>query len=188
VKQKDKKLIWAGSSWQLYEQTIEFDDGSTMARGQIDHPGAVVLVPLLETAVSTPLRTGIPPKIVMIHQFRHALNQSILELPAGTRGKTEAWLTCAQRELQEETGYRADALQELGQLWPTPGLSNERMIIYLATGLHEDPLPADVDEQIEVKSYPLPELLDMIKDGRILDAKTIIGLWQTAVYLHIPLT
>ncbi|MCP5098461.1 MAG: NUDIX hydrolase [Chloroflexi bacterium] len=179
MKQKDKKLVWAGSSWQLYEEIIELDDGSTMARGQIDHPGAVVLVPLLST--------GDDPQVVMIHQFRHALGESILELPAGTRGQTEDWLLCAQRELQEETGYRADTLQELSQLWPTPGLSNERMIIYLATGLHADPLPADADEQIEVKIYPLAALLTMIKDGRILDAKTIIGLWQTAVSLQIPI-
>jgi ADP-ribose pyrophosphatase len=179
MKRKEKRLVWSGRSWQLYVETLEVGNGRLIERGQINHPGAVVLVPILIQSND--------PQIVMIHQFRHALNETILELPAGTREREEAWLDCAQRELQEEAGYRADSFTELRQLWSTPGISNERMVIYLAADLHTDPLPVDVDEQIEVQPYRLSVLLEMIRNGRILDAKTIIGLWQTAVHFQIPL-
>ena len=104
-----------------------------------------------------------------------------MELPAGTRGWDEDWLLCAQRELQEETGYRADTLTPLGEIWPAPGSSNELMKLYLATGLHADPLPADADEEIVVQPMLLAELVQMAQNGRIRDAKSVVGLWRAAL-------
>jgi ADP-ribose pyrophosphatase len=120
----------------------------------------------------------------MLRQFRHALDETILELPAGTRGWDEDWLVCAQRELREETGHRAKNFIPLGEIWPTPGLSNELMRLYLAVELQPDPLPQDADEEIEVVVIPLLELVKMAGDGRIRDAKSIIGILRAAQQLH----
>jgi ADP-ribose pyrophosphatase len=107
-----------------------------------------------------------------------------LELPAGTRGWDEDWLVCAQRELREETGFRADSLTHLGEIWPTPGISNELMQIFLAMGLQSDPLPQDVDEEIEPQPVLLSDAIMMARDGRIRDAKSIIGIQRAADYLN----
>lgn len=139
-------------------------DGSLYVKGVVEHPGSVVLVPFQDD------------RVFMIRQYRPALKRTILELPAGTRGWDEDWLACAQRELREEIGYRAEDFALLGRFWPSPGMSNEEMVVYLATGLSPDPLPPDLDEQIEVTPMLLAELLPMVRDGRIQDAKTIIGL------------
>ncbi len=120
----------------------------------------------------------------MLRQYRRALDQIILELPAGTRGWEEDWLACAQRELQEETGFRAKSLTFLGEVWPAPGVSNELMRLYLATELQPDPLPQDVDEEIELQPMRLSELAAMARDGRIRDAKSIIGILRTIEYLQ----
>jgi ADP-ribose pyrophosphatase len=158
------RVVWEGGTWRLREERVRLPDGSIYVKGVVDHPGSVVLVPFQDD------------RIYMIRQYRLALRQTILELPAGTRGWDEDWLDCAQRELREEIGYQAERFTLLGRFWPTPGMSNEEMVIYLATGLSPAPLPPDLDEQIEVTPMPLTELVPMVKDGRIQDGKTIIGL------------
>lgn len=169
-------IVWQSRSWRLRVDTLVLPDGNTLERGIIEHPGAVVLVPLQE-------RDG-QPEILMLHQYRAAFDQTILELPAGTRSWGEEWLVCAQRELQEETGCRAAQFTDLGKIWPAPGLSSEVMHLYLATGLTADPLPADADEEISVHPMLLAELVEMAKNGRLHDAKTIIGVLKTAEFLH----
>jgi ADP-ribose pyrophosphatase len=119
----------------------------------------------------------------MLKQYRLALDQTIFELPAGTREKGEDWLTCARRELREETGHRADKWTPLGQVWPAPGLTDERMAIYLATDLTVAPLPADVDEIIEVQPVPLDELAEMALNGQMQDAKSIVGIVRVVAHL-----
>ena len=179
MKRLSEQTLWEGSSWRFRVETLALPDERKMERGKIVHPGAVVLVPVLKVEETLLL--------VMIRQFRHVLNETIIELPAGTRGWDEDWLVCAQRELQEETGYRADSFTKLGEIWPSPGVSDEVMKLYLATGLQPDPLPADVDEEIEVVPMPLADCIEMVQNGRIRDAKTIVGVWKTAVYLQYPL-
>jgi ADP-ribose pyrophosphatase len=170
------KIAWQGSSWRLHIQPVQLPDGDTIEKGIIDHPGAVVTVPLRETAAG--------PEVIMLRQYRLALDKTILELPAGTRGWQEDWLACAQRELREETGYRADRFQELGRCWPTPGLSNEIMAIFLATGLHPDPLPQDSDEIIDTQPILLDDLVKMALDGQLQDAKSVVGVLRTAFFLQ----
>jgi len=165
-------VAWQGNSWRLRVQTIHLPDGDTIEKGIIDHPGAVVLIPLRETDAG--------PEVIMLRQYRLALDETILELPAGTRGWHEDWLACAQRELREETGYRADHLQALGRCWPAPGLSNEIMAIFLATGLHSDPLPQDSDEMIEIQPILLQDLVKMALEGQLQDAKSVVGILRTA--------
>jgi ADP-ribose pyrophosphatase len=167
------KIVWQGSSWRLREERLLLSDGSIHTKGIVDHPGAVVLVPIQDN------------QVYMIQQYRLSLDRTILELPAGSRKWDEAWLDCAQRELREEIGYRAETFTLLGRFWPSPGMSNEVMMLYLAAGLSAAPLPQDPDEQIEVRPMPLAELVSMATDGRIEDAKTIIGILRTASYLSL---
>lgn len=170
----DSRVVWEGK-WRVRVDTFRLADGRLYERGAIDHPGAVVLVPLLTD--------GDFPELLMLRQYRPALGNTILELPAGTRDPDEPWLVCAQRELQEETGYRAEALHSLGEVWAAPGLSNERMAIFLATGLAADPLPMDVDEDIMVERWALETLVEMALDGRLEDAKTVVAVLRAAQFL-----
>lgn len=159
-----ENVIWAGSSWQFRLQQIALPDGQLIEKGIIDHPGSALLLPVQDG------------QVWMLRQYRLALNKTILELPAGTRHPDETWLDCAQRELREETGCRAAHFTSLGDIWLAPGLSNERMALYLATDLTPDPLPADPDEAIELQRIPLAAAVRMAVDGELEDAKSIVAL------------
>ncbi|MCP4421276.1 MAG: hypothetical protein GY805_32090 [Chloroflexi bacterium] len=91
IKKTDSLVVWDGPSWQLQVHTVEFANGEKMDRGAIRHPGAVVIVPILHM--------GDDPELLMLRQYRHVLDEIIVELPAGTRGWDEDWRLCAQREL-----------------------------------------------------------------------------------------
>jgi ADP-ribose pyrophosphatase len=152
---------------------IQLANGKTVSKAYIDHPGAVVLVPMLGE------------NVLMLRQYRLALNEVILELPAGTRDPHEAWDVCAQRELREETGYQAERLVNLGEMWAAPGVSNERMAVFLADGLLPAPLPQDEDEMIEVVPMPLTELVKMALNGTLDDAKSVIGILWAERFLKL---
>ena len=164
------RLLWQGSSWQLRLVEQRLADGSTVQKGVINHPGSVLIVPL----------DG--EQVLMLRQYRLSLDEWILELPAGTREKEESWLACAQRELREETGYQARRWTELGRVWPAPGLTNELMAIYIAQDLSAAPLPSDADEEIEVRLMALDELTKMAFDGRMQDAKSVVGILRVAAH------
>ena len=168
---QQSRIVWQGK-WRLRVDTFRLADGGVYERGVIDHPGAVVLVPLL------PGDDGL--RVLMLRQYRPALERTILELPAGTREADEPWLVCAQRELREETGQRAATFTALGEVWAAPGLTNERMAVFLAEGLSGDPLPMDADEEIAVEPWPLAELAAMAIDGRLDDAKSVVGILRAA--------
>jgi ADP-ribose diphosphatase len=170
----DITVPWQGRSWRLCVAHRTLQNGTEVDTAYIDHPGAVVIVPWQES--------GSHSEILMLRQYRYSLRDFILELPAGTRHQDESWETCAQRELREETGYQAGQLYNLGQFWPAPGVSNELMTIYLASGLQHNPLPSDPDEEIEVVMYKFDDLLSMALDGRLQDAKSVIGIVRTAVF------
>ena len=175
-KRIDSKPLWQqGDGWRLRLDKLQLPNDRTIEKGAIEHPGAVVLIPLYMQAGET--------HILMLRQYRHVLDQTILELPAGTRGWDEDWLACAQRELREETGHRAQKFTPLGQLWPAPGISDELMQLYLAEVLTPAPLPGDEDEMIEVTPMSLTELVEMAWSGRLQDAKSVIGILRTAHYL-----
>ena len=171
---QQSRIVWEGK-WRVRVDTFRLADGRVYERGVIDHPGAVVVVPLL------PGDDG--PQVLMLRQYRPALDLTILELPAGTREPDEPWLLCAQRELREETGQRAATFTALGEVWAAPGLTNERMAVFLAEGLSGDPLPMDEDEQIAVEPWPLAELAAMALDGRLDDAKSVVGILRATRHL-----
>lgn len=166
-----KQVVWRGRSWGIVVEQVMLPDGSTIERGMVEHPGSVVIVPLLGD------------EVVLIRQFRPNLNQTILELPAGTKDPNETPLQCAQRELREETGYRAENFVDLGTFWPAPGVSNEAMTIFLATDLTHDPLPMDVDEQIENAPMLLAEAIEQAQSGAFQDMKTAYGLLHASNFL-----
>lgn len=168
------RLVWDGH-WRVRVMEYRAADGRVLERATVEHPGAVVLVPL------RPGPTG--PEVLMLRQYRIALQQEILELPAGTREWDEDWEVCAQRELQEETGFRAEHLLPLGEIWPAPGISDERMALYLAFDLRPSPLPGDEDEAIIVEPWSLDALVSMALDGRLQDGKSIVAILRTADFL-----
>lgn len=168
------RIAWEGK-WRLRVDSLRLASGEILERGLIEHPGAVVLLPLLPRAGDY--------DVLMLRQGRPALRRAILELPAGTREPDEPWLACAQRELREETGYRAATFTPLGEIWPAPGISDERMALFLATGLTADPLPMDVDEEIAVETWPLADLVQMALDGRLEDGKSVVAVLRAAHHL-----
>lgn len=171
MQKQAKEIVWQGSSWRLQVTQLTLTDGTVLEKGTIVHAGSVLIVPLREG------KDG--PEVLMLRQYRLALDAVILELPAGDREPNEPWLSCAQRELREETGFRADNFVSLGTIWLAPGTSDERMAVFLATGLHEDPLPQDVDEDMTVVPMRLDELVGMAQDGRLQDAKSVVGILRT---------
>lgn len=174
MKPVQSRIVWEGK-WRVRVDTYRLGDGRLAERGTVEHPGAVVMVPLVKRAGGG--------ELLMLRQYRIALDQSILELPAGTREGDEPWLECAQRELQEETGFRAESFVDLGLIWPAPGVSNERMAVFLAEGLTADPLPMDDDEEIAVETWPMDELVAMALDGRLEDAKSVVAILRAAHFL-----
>jgi ADP-ribose pyrophosphatase len=166
-------VIWQTDSWRLALKEQQLPDGRRQQKPVVVHPGVVVLVPLLDD------------QVIMLRQYRLALDKTIWELPAGTRGWDEDWLACAQRELREETGCRAKRFVSLGTIWSAPGLSDELMALYLALDLTPDPLNPDEDEQFERELRPLTELVEMAVDGRLQDAKSIVAILRAARYLKV---
>ena len=136
-----------------------------LVRETIQHPGAVVIVPLIDRS-----------HIVFVRQYRRAIDRTILELPAGTLEPGEAPRACARRELEEETGWRAGRLQRIGQFFAAPGCLSEQMTIFLAQQLTRVPARPEPDEFLTPITLSLSSALAKIASGAICDAKTIIGV------------
>ena len=144
-------------------------DGSLRPREIIEHPGSVAIVPLIDE-----------DHVCLIEVFRRAVGGSLLEIPAGTLDRVESLEEAAARELAEETGYRAAALESLGGLWMSPGILRERMHLFIASGLQPGPQALEPGETIEPRVVAWSEALAMCQDGRIEDAKTVAALMLTA--------
>jgi ADP-ribose pyrophosphatase len=140
-------------------------DGVPHAREVILHPGAVVILPLLS-----------PERVVMVRNHRLAVNETLLELPAGTLEPGEEPAATAARELEEETGYRAQSLQFVQAFWMSPGILQERMHFFVARGLSPGTMNLDAGEQLEPLVLPWDEVLRLVDAGGIQDAKTLVGL------------
>lgn len=131
------------------------------------HPPSVVILPVLDDG-----------RVVLIRQFRHAINRMIYEIPAGTREPNEPALACAKRELMEETGYSASRWKRICEFYPAPGISTERMDLFVARGLKKlkKRIPMDKDERITVHPAPVRRTLQLVRKNKIRDAKSIIGI------------
>lgn len=161
--------IYDGKLVNLVRHTVELPDGSTSQREIVQHPGAAAIVAVDESG-----------ETLLVRQYRLAAGRVTLEIPAGTLEPDEDPRDCALRELQEETGYKADTLTEMGGLYTAPGYTSEYIHLYMATDLSPSRLAGDVDELIEVVRVPLADALTMIETGEIVDAKSITGLLRVA--------
>ncbi len=150
----------------LVEKDVELPTGQTITHTTIHHPGAAVILPITDSG-----------EVVMVNQFRASLNKWLLELPAGTREADEDPLSCAQRELEEETGFSAQTYTSLGQVTPLAGFCDEIQYLFIAQQLTKtNRYEYDEDEVIEVVTLPIKALEEKIIDGTITDAKTIACL------------
>lgn len=139
--------------------------GIEATRDVIEHPGSVVVLPVLDDG-----------RILMIRQFRYAAKQSLWELVAGHREPNETFLQSAPRELEEETGYTAKKFTKLLEFYPSPGLLSEKMVLYLAEDLTKGKSKQEEDEKISSRALAMAELEAWIKSGNIIDGKSIAGI------------
>ena len=161
----DSKTIFEGRVFTLKRDRVIEPSGVTATREIIQHPGSVVVLPVLDDG-----------RIVLIRQYRHAAGQYLWELVAGHKEPGESVATGVRRELAEETGYTAKRVRKLLEVYPSPGLLGERMDVFLAEGLTKGrPRPED-DEKITQKALTLKEAERWIKSGKIRDSKSIAGV------------
>ena len=161
----DTEEIWRGKLLDVRRDTVALPGGGTATREYIVHPGAVMVVPLLDDG-----------RIVVERQYRYPLSRALLEFPAGKIDPGESTLACAMRELAEETGYRATEWARAGELHNAAGYSNEFIEIWFARGLVDGDRALDHGEAIDVFPMEEAELLRLAGSGELTDAKTLIGL------------
>ncbi len=166
-KRLDRELISQGSIIDYYKDTIQVPNGNIVKWDYIAHKGAAAIVPVMKNG-----------KILMVRQYRNALDRYTLEIPAGgLNGSDEPTKDAAMRELEEETGYRTAEAEFLISIYTTVAFSNEKIDIYVAKDLLPGIQNLDEDEFIHVMAYEITELEKMIFDGVIQDAKTITAIF-----------
>ncbi|WP_419655363.1 hydrolase, NUDIX family [Desulfosarcina variabilis str. Montpellier] len=158
-------LIKKGRVFDFYMENITLPHGVTMDMDVIRHPGAAAIVPVMDDG-----------RVLLLKQYRHAVGGFIWEIPAGTLDADEDEMTCAKRELIEETGYTAREMKKMAVITPLPAYSDERIHIFLATDLTRATQDLDDDELLSVHPIAMRTALAMIADGQIEDAKTIASL------------
>lgn len=162
---QDRQLMHASHLFDVQRCRIQLPTGQLVERDLVEHPGAALILPVTADG-----------QIVMIRQLRFAVGGEIWELPCGTLEEGEDPAACAARELTEETGYTAEAIEPLGRWWSCPGYSTERIFAYLATGLQPGQQNLDEHEAIDVEIMDVETIRRLLADNRIEDAKTITAL------------
>ena len=167
----DGQTLVQGNFLKVCRDQVELPDGAVTTREYVVHPGAVMIVPLLDDGAGH-------VHLVMERQFRYPVGQTIIEFPAGKLDPGEAGFACAQRELREETGYIAAEWARAGMLHPLVAYSTEFIEVWFARGLTAGPRQLDAGEFLDVFTATLDDLQGWCRDGRVTDAKTLIGaLW-----------
>lgn len=169
--QLSTKLVYDGRLLKVREDDVRLPDGKTARREYLQHPGAAIIIPMLDDKT-----------VLLERQYRYALRRHFYELPAGKIEAGEDPLATARRELKEECGYQANDWQHLTTLHPCIGYSDERIELYLARALeHVGGVALDDGEFLELVPLPVCDALVWIQTGRITDVKTIAGmLWLRA--------
>ncbi len=165
-----RRPIHGARKYRCLEERVRFEDGREAVREVVRHTGAAVILPELPDG-----------RLVLEEVFRHAAGGWMVEVPAGTLEEGEAPEACAARELEEETGYRAGTLRFLGSWYPSPGILDETMHLFHATGLVATKASLDEDEFLEVLPVTRAEAAAMVRDGRIKDGKTLLALFLGGV-------
>ncbi|MDR2219785.1 MAG: NUDIX hydrolase [Methylobacillus sp.] len=166
------ETVFQGRLAHVKRDVVRLPDGGETTREYLIHPGAVLIIPMLDDG-----------RLVFERQFRYPLHQTFIELPAGKIDPDEDPLKTGQRELQEETGYTATDWRYLATFHPCIGYSSERILIYLATGLKPGKHQRDSDESLEIFTMTLSEAMTAMQRGEITDGKTMIALFWVEKYL-----
>ena len=164
------KRVHTGRIISLDTDTVRFPDGSVGEMDMIRHPGASAIVPFLTAP------DGDDPELLLITQYRYAAEQYLYEIPAGRLDAGEDPARCAARELREETGCTARKIEFLLTMFTTPGFTDERIHLFLATGLERGETAHEADEFMTLETMRLSRALQLIRQGEIKDAKTALGI------------
>ncbi len=168
------KQIFTGKTISLVQDYVVEPNGRPSTRDVVRHPPAVVVFPLVNRN-----------EILLVRQFRYAVDDFLWELPAGSVEKGETNIQAAGRELEEETGYRAETLSPLGSFYSAPGFTDERMHLVLASQLTKTRPHPDEDEEIEAHVISRQKVYAMLMGGDIVDAKTIVALMLAREKLNL---
>lgn len=158
--------IYEGRIIKLKVDEVLLPNGNTAKREIVNHPGAVAVIPLTDDG-----------KLVAVRQFRKPLERTIVEIPAGKLEPGEEPLTCAIRELEEETGYVARHFEHLSSFYTSPGFADELLHVYVATGLTKGESRPDEDEFVDLVEITFEEAHELHRSGEIRDAKTVVALF-----------
>lgn len=164
------RRVYTGKIISLDVDTVRFPDGSVGELEMVRHPGASAVVPFLSDPA------GDDPQVLLIRQYRYAAGGYLYEIPAGRLNPGENPRECALRELKEETGCSAERVDELFTMYTTPGFTDEKIHLFMATGLTSGETKHEADEFLELQPMPLSRALQMIQAGEIQDSKTALGL------------
>lgn len=170
----NSERVFDGRIVKVDLDTVRAPDGSEMLLEMVRHRGASAIVPLLSDPDAE------DPSILLIRQYRYATNGTIWEIPAGVLDPGEEPIDCARRELLEEVGAEAKNIEHLTTIYTTPGFTDEQIHIFLATGLTIGDTAHELDEFIEVEARPISKILEMIRDGELIDSKSIAALLYVA--------
>jgi ADP-ribose pyrophosphatase len=162
------ETVFEGKIVTVRVDAVSLTNGVKAVREVVEHRPAVAIVPFDDDG-----------QIILVSQFRYPVGEQLLEVPAGIIEEGETPEQCADRELQEEIGYRAREMRSLGSFWTAPGFSDELMYAFVATGLEPSRLEPDEDEDITVVRVPVSRVREMIEAGEIRDSKTIAALLMT---------
>jgi ADP-ribose pyrophosphatase len=168
------RRIYTGRVINLDMDRVRFPDGSSGELEIVRHPGASAVLPFLGNPAGT------DPEMLLIRQYRYAAECYLYEIPAGRLNAGESPETCARRELLEETGCSAEQVLFLTSMYTTPGFTDERIHLFVASGLSRGETQREADEFIEVVTMPMSRALKMVERGEIQDAKTALGLLYAA--------
>ena len=164
-----REIVYTGRKIRVAVDTQTTPDGKTIRRDMIFHPGAVVILPVLDRE-----------HVVLLRNHRFVIGETLWEVPAGTREPDEPLEECAKRELLEETGYRAARWRGLGYLYASPGVLDERLHLFVAEELTPGPAHPEADEELQAVTVRFGEAIRMCLAGEIKDAKTVtlLLLWE----------
>lgn len=169
----ESRVAYEGVFLKVNVDRVRCPDGHVTAREYLNHPGAVMMIPLLDDG-----------QVVLERQYRYPLRRSFTEFPAGKIDPGEGLLACAQRELMEETGYSAAEWIYLGGFYNAIGYCDEKIEVYLARGLRREREPNnDAGEVLEVFTAPWEDVLEWVREGSVTDVKTIVGVYWLERYL-----
>ena len=168
------RRAYSGRVISVDVDTVNFPNGTVGELEMVRHPGASAVVPFLDSPGDA------DPRIVLIRQYRYAAEAYLYEIPAGRLETGESPEVCGHRELKEETGYSAESLEKLTTFFTTPGFTDEKIHIFMATGLTAGKSALESDEILDLHSTPLSSALEMVISGGIVDGKSMLGIFLAA--------